>query len=174
MTQHSYPLSALLGDYFRAAAGVFPTIAIVVISPVGIVEATILGGFAALFGLFALRTALRHATCLETTEAGLRASGPRRVSISWSELDRMRLAYYSTRRDRREGWMQLDLRAGRSTLRVDSRMEGFAQLVKLSAEAAAIRRLSLDPATSGNLQALGVELRTAAASLPREAAQGFA
>jgi hypothetical protein len=170
MSRHSYPPSALLGDYLRAGAGFFPAIAIFAIGrPVGIVEATLVGGFAALFAVFGVRTALRHCTCLEGTEEGLRASGLLRTSISWNELDRMKLAYYSTRRDRREGWMQLELRAGWSTLRVDSRIEGFVNLVRVSAEAAEMRGLSFDPATSVNLQALGIEQRTAVASPLRKA-----
>jgi hypothetical protein len=174
MTRHSYPSSALFGDYLRAAAGFFPTIAVFAIGSVGIVEATMLGGFAALFAVFGARTALRHCTCVEATEKGLRASGPLRASIAWSELNRIKLAYYSTRRDGREGWMQLQLRAGWSTLRVDSRIAGFPELVRASAKAAEMRGLWLDPATSVNLQALGVEPRAAAAPRLGNAAGRFA
>jgi len=159
MTRHTYPPSALVGDYLRAAVGFFPIIAVLGIEPVGIVGATTLGGFAALFAVFGIRTALRHCTFIEVTEAALQSSGLWRTSISWSKLDRMKLSYYSTRRDGRGGWMQLKLGAGRSTLRIDSRVEGFSELAIASAKAADARGLSLDPATSVNLQALGVELR---------------
>jgi hypothetical protein len=164
MTRHAYPPSALFGDYLRAAAGFFPTIVVLAIEPVGTVGATMLGGVAALFAVFGIRTALRHCTLIEVTEADLHSSGPLQASISWSKLDRMKLSYYSTRRDGRGGWMHLELRAGRSTLRVDSRVEGFSELVIASAKAAETRGLSLDPATSANLQALGIEIR---ASEPR-------
>jgi hypothetical protein len=80
----------------------------------------------------------------------------RRASIIWEELDRMNLAYYSTRRDRREGWMQLDLRSGRSRIRLDSRITGFAELVEISVRAAEARGLTLNAATAANLAALGV------------------
>jgi hypothetical protein len=56
--------------------------------------------------------------------------------------------------------MQLKLGAGWSTLRVDSRVEGFSELVSASANAAEMRGLSLDPATLANLKALGIELRS--------------
>jgi hypothetical protein len=161
MTRHAYPLSALFGDYFRAAAGFFPTIAVLAIAPVGIVGGTMLGGFAALFAVFGIRTALRHCTSIEVTEAALQSSGLLRASIWWSKLDRMKLSYYSTRRDGRGGWMQLKLGAGWSTVRIDSRIEGFTELVSASAKAAEMRGLSLDPATSANLQALGIEQRAA-------------
>lgn len=157
MTRHAYPTPALLGDYLRAMGGLVTAIAILAIVPVGIVGAALLGGLAALFAVFGIRTALRHYTCIEMSEAALRTSGLLRASIPWNELDQMTLAYYSTRRDGRGGWMQLKLRAGWSNLRVDSQIEGFSELVSAAAAAAATRGLSLDPATSVNLQALGVE-----------------
>jgi hypothetical protein len=173
MTSHAYPTSAMLGDYIRAAAGFFPTSAILATIPAGMVGAIVLGGFAALFAVFGIRTALRHGTHLEVTDAALRASGLLRTCIPWSELDRMKLSYYTTRRDGRGGWMQLELRSGWSTLRVDSRIEGFPELVGASARAAERRGLSLDPATSVNLQALGVRFRVVVPGL-REAAGGAA
>jgi hypothetical protein len=172
MTHHAYPTSAMLGDYIRAAAGLVPTAALFATVPVSAVAATALGGFAALFAVFGIRTAFRHGTHIESTEMALRASGLVRASISWRELDRMQLAYYSTRRDGRDGWMQLELRSGRSTLRVDSRIEGFTELVETSVKAAEMRGLLLNAATSANLHALGIKLRAADQSLVRAAGGG--
>ena len=173
MTRHTYPVPALFGDYLRAAAGLIPAVAVPAIAPVGIFEATLLGGVALLFAAFGIRTALRQFTCIEVTAAALRVSGALRTKISWDELDRMRLAYYSTRRDGRDGWMQLELRSGWSTLRVDSRIIGFSELVTSSAQAAAMRGLQLDPATSANLQVLGI-VRRAVMAPSRELAAGGA
>ena len=160
MTCYAYPASAMYGDYVRAAAGFVPTAAILAAMPVGTVAATALMGFVALFAVFGLRTILRHGTRFEMTESALRASGLRRTSIAWGELDRMTLAYYSTRRDRREGWMQLELRSGCTKVRLDSRIEGFAELVEKSARAATSRGLTFNAATLANLAALGVSLHT--------------
>jgi hypothetical protein len=171
MTRHAYPTPAMLGDYARAAAGLLPIVAIVAIAPVGAVEATVLGGFAALFAVFGIRTALRHGSRLELTEGILRVSGLVRTSISLRELDRLKLAYYSTRRDGRDGWMQLELRSGSSTLRLDSRLEGFANLVEASARAAEARGLSLNAATLANLRTLRIELSPHEPGLS-EAAEG--
>jgi hypothetical protein len=173
MTGHVYPTSAMLGDYVRAAAGLFLSSGILATMSTGMIAEFVIGGFAALFALFGARTALRHGTHLEVTETALTASGLLRISILWSELDRLKLSYYSTRRDRRDGWMQLELRSGVSSLRVDSRIEGFAELVGMSARAATRRGLSLDPATSANLLALRVGYRDAALGLG-EAAGGKA
>jgi hypothetical protein len=156
MTRLAYPGRAMLGDYLRAAAGLVPTAAVLATVRVSVAAAAFLASAAALFLFFGIRTALRHGTRVELNEAVLRASGPLAQSIVWSELDGIKLAYYSTRRDRGGGWMQLQLRAGRSVLRLDSRIEGFAVVVERAARAAAARRLPLDAATAANLQSLGV------------------
>ncbi|HVH80685.1 MAG TPA: hypothetical protein VM782_14920 [Stellaceae bacterium] len=152
----NYPASAMTGDYLRAAAGLVPVGAILATVSVGSVAAVVLGGFAAIFGAFAIRTALRHGTSLEVDDSELRATGLRQATIPWDQLDRMRLAFYSTRRDRKSGWMQLELGAGRSRLSLDSRLDGFDQLVRHAAAVAAERNLELSEATAANLQALGI------------------
>ena len=157
-TRHVYPASAMVGDYLRAAAVVVPVSAVFVSVPVGAVPAVVLGGFAALFGIFGLRTVLRHGTSLEMTDTELRAEGVWRRRIPWAELDRLKLAYYSTSRDRRSGWMQLEIGAGGARVKLDSRIDGFDRLARRAAEAAGARGITLDDATLANLQALGIRL----------------
>jgi hypothetical protein len=154
MTRLAYPAGAMLADYLRAAGGVVPCAAILATMRLGTVAAAVLAGIGVLFFVFGIRTALRHATRVELDEAGIRVSGPLAAAIAWSELDRLKLAYYSTRRDRGAGWLQLELRAGRSALRFDSRIDGFTLLVERAARVAAARGLPLDRATAANLRAL--------------------
>jgi hypothetical protein len=154
----SYPASAMAGDYLRAAAGLAPTLLIISTVSVGAVAGIVLGGFAVIFGAFAIRTGLRHGTTLEVDETELRVIGLRPATIPWDRLDRMKLAYYSTRRDRKSGWMQLELGAGRARLGLDSRLDGFDRLVRHAAIAASERGLQLSEATAANLQALGIRV----------------
>jgi hypothetical protein len=158
-TRFSSPASAMVGDYLRAAAGLAPTLFILATVSLGDVATVVLGGFAAIFGVFAIRTALRHGTSLEMDDNGLRTSGWRHTVIPWSELDRMKLAYYSTRRDRKSGWMQLQLGAGRARMSLDSRLDGFEQVARQAADIASERGLALSDATAANLQALGIRAR---------------
>jgi len=72
-SRHLYPASAMIGDYLRAAAGLVPAGAIFATMPVAPVPATVLGGFAIVFGIFGLRTALRHNTSIEMTDTEIRA-----------------------------------------------------------------------------------------------------
>jgi hypothetical protein len=154
----TYPVSAMLGDYLRAGAGLVPSALILATVSVNGVAGVVIGGFAAIFGAFAVRTALRHGTRIEIGDAGVRATGLKRVEIDWAELDRMKLAYYSTRRDRKSGWMQLQLGAGRARLALDSRLDGFDRVVRRASAAAAARDLELTEATIANLGALGIRL----------------
>ena len=160
MTCHSYPTSAMLGDYFRAAAGFVPSTTMLATVPVGAAAEVVLALIAALFASFGIRTMLRHRSRVEMTEGVLRSTGLLHASIAWEDLDRMRLGYYSTRRDKHGGWMQLELRSGWSSIRLDSRIDGFSEVVKKSARAAERGGLLLDAATLANLAALGVGLQS--------------
>ena len=153
----------MIGDYLRAAVGVVPAGTIFATMPVAPVPATLLGGFAIIFGIFGLRTALRHNTSIEMTDTeiranGLVAGGIFTRTIAWAELDRLRLAYYSTRRDRKSGWMQLELGGGGKRLSLDSRIAGFGEVVRRAAEAAGENHLQVSEATAANLEALGVRV----------------
>jgi hypothetical protein len=162
-SRHHYPAAAMIGDYLRAAAGLVPAGAVFATLPVAPVPATLLGGFAVVFGIFGLRTALRHNTSIEMTDTEIRASG--RIAgglvtrtIAWTELDRLKLSYYSTRRDRKSGWMQLQLAGGGVKLSLDSRIAGFGEVVRRAADAAYERQLQVSESTAANLEALGVRV----------------
>ncbi|HTQ34962.1 MAG TPA: hypothetical protein VMI30_12375 [Stellaceae bacterium] len=157
-TRFTYPVSAMTSDYLRSAAGLVPTTLILCTVSVGVVSAVVLGGFAAIFGAFAIRTGLRHFTILELDDNELRATGLLSATIAWDRLDRMKLAFYSTRRDRKSGWMQLHLGAGGTRLSLDSRLDGFDRLVRHAAIAAGARGLDLSEATAANLHALGIRV----------------
>jgi hypothetical protein len=155
-SRHFYPAQAMAGDYLRTAAGLVPTGFIFATVPVSVVAGAFLGAFAAVFAVFGLRTMLRHGTSIEMTAEELHARGPFRATIRWSELDRLKLSYYSTRRDRRSGWMQLELGAGRTRVGLDSRIEGFDRVVRRAAAAAHERGLDLSESTVANLNSLGL------------------
>lgn len=156
-SRHFYPTAAMIGDYLRAAAGLVPAAVMYATVPFGAAGTVAIGGFAAIFAIFGLRTVVRHGTSLEMTETELRATGLQRRTIAWAELDRLKLAYFSTRRDRKSGWMQLELGAGGTKVGLDSRIDGFDLLVRRAAAAAAERRLDLSDATLANLRSLGLD-----------------
>ena len=115
-----------------------------------------LGALAALFAVYGVRTVLRHRTWLGVSEDGITVHGLLRRQLPWDELTRCTLGYYSTRRNRDRGWMQLTLKAGRRSLRIESQIEAFDRIVLRAARAASARGIDLDNTTRENLRALGI------------------
>lgn len=159
--EHRYSPASLRADYVRAGVGLALSGGPLVVVASHPVATWILGGLAALFVLFGLRTALRQAVRYHVTDesiarAGVPTLGIGAARLSWSQLTKVRLRYYSTRRGRDGGWMQLILKAGRDTLRIESSLEGFDAIAAVAARAAERRGLEPDPATLNNFTALGI------------------
>ncbi len=156
---HRYPLRALSLDYAGAACGLGLSLGLIAFVRLAAPVAWVLAGSAALFLVYFARTVRRHLTRFELDDAGIRAVGPAPVTagaaIRWDELRALRLDYYSTRADRERGWMQLKLADAQHTIRIESDLEGFPQIVQRAASEAARLELALEPGTVSNLQSLG-------------------
>jgi hypothetical protein len=150
-----YGRRSLALDYARSGAGAAVCGALLLVASPALVAGVLIAAAGALFLVYFTRTVRRHLTRIELDEAGIRVRGPWGADIRWENLRTMRLDYYSTRADREEGWMQLRLRDARRTIRLDSDLEGFDELVRAAAEQASRRGLALDASSLGNLQALG-------------------
>ena len=155
-SSHRYPARAVLLDYLYSGLGILLTL-----GPLGLAAsagpaAWFLGGLAALFAVYGVRTVLRHRTCLRVSEEGLVVEGLLRRHLRWDRLTRCTLGYYATRRHRDRGWMQLTLKAGGPRLRIDSQIEGFDRIVRRAVHAAAGCGIALDHTTQENLRALGI------------------
>jgi hypothetical protein len=154
--RHSYPIEALAPDLLRGAAGLVLTLVPLVLLPLHWAVAAILAAGALLFAAFTLRTAQRRLTTLVSGEEGIAGAGPLVPSVAWRDLADLKLSYYSTRRDRNRGWMQLTLRGGGRRLAVESTITGFDGLVEQAAAAAAANGLVLSATTMNNLASLGI------------------
>jgi hypothetical protein len=152
-----YPRQTLLADYVRAVAGVVlcggPLVALNVNRWMGL----LLGAGFLLFVLFLARTALRQRTRYVLADDTLCADGPAGTLVEWARLDRLKLSYYSTKRDRSDGWMQLAVgSAGGRTIKIDSALEGFYDIVERAAAAAKANGIELSAATKANLKSMGI------------------
>lgn len=167
-----YDRASLRGDYLRASIGAgFCAGAVILAGPVGWAS-YIFGAGGLLFLAFGGRTAIRHAQSYQLTEEGLRlatnAPGLRTPEIRWAELDRVKLRYFTTKRDRREGWMQLSLRAPGARFSIDSTLDGFFDILEATAAAAGANGLQLDRASLTNFLAMGIEPPPQAAGRDQE------
>jgi hypothetical protein len=158
MTSHAYPANTLAGDYGRAALGfAIVTLPLVTVdlSPWAMV---ILASLATLFALFALRTANRHAAEIRLDDRGIASVGWRPARVDWASLESVKLAFYATKRDGSNGWMQLALKGAGRRLTIDSRIAQFETILRAAADAARARGLKVSPATAANFAAYGFEL----------------
>ena len=152
-----YRRAALVGDYVRAGCGTALTGVPMLFAGESPATLAVLGGLTALFALFGFRTFARHRTVVTLGSDGVRADAPLGGgSIAWRELDQLKLGYYTTRRDRQGGWMQLTLRGAGQRLKFDSSLEDFDRLVRLAVGAAAANGIELSHATLANLGAMNV------------------
>lgn len=154
-----YPRQTLLADYGRATAGVLLCGAPLLLLDVNRWLALILLLGFLLFAVFLGRTALRHHTRYVLGPDTLCADGPAGTVVEWDRIDRLKLSYFSTKRDRSDGWMQLAVgSAGGRLVRVDSALEGFYDIVERAARAAEMVGLPLSVATRANLRSMGISV----------------
>lgn len=156
MDVYRYPGRTVGADYVRAFAGAAITFGPIAIFGVAAPVVYILGGFGTLFVAFGVRTVFRHLTRVELTAHEIRVMRPARAALRWQDIDSMTLSYYSTRRDRQGGWMQLKLKGANRVLKLDSTIEGFQIIAQHAFRAARNNRLALSRATLANLSALGL------------------
>ncbi|MBK8906622.1 MAG: hypothetical protein IPM60_01545 [Rhodospirillales bacterium] len=162
MSIHRYGADAVIADYARSGAGLAITLGPLVAVPTAPAATVLLGLGAAVFALFGGTTVVRHLTRIEVDDDGVHVRGPRGGDVAWRSLRAVRLAYYSTRRDGGNGWLQLTLHGGRRRLRVDSRIADFHGLATRAAAAAGAQGVALDAATAFNFRAMGIATAAAA------------
>lgn len=155
MSRHAYPLRTLLPDYGRTALGLLLSAGPLFLAGPSPLMVYILSSLAVIFLLYGLRTVLRQARHCVVDDSGITVMGPLGGSLSWENLRRVRLHFYSTRRDRGRGWMQLTVADERRSFSFDSGLEGFAELARRAVRAAEVRRLEVSEATRVNLASLG-------------------
>jgi len=154
MSRHRYRGGALAADYARAALGLGATGGIVAFANALPIWKYVLGGLALMFLAYGVRTAFRQLAVVECSETGLAWGGPRPISIDWKDVRDVRLRYFSTRRDRSAGWLQLTVAGPRGSIRLDSQLEGFETVAARALRAAEANGLPLAPDTTANALAL--------------------
>jgi hypothetical protein len=154
-----YPSRVLVADYIRSAAGLLVGFGVLLSVPATPAIIVVFGGLAGLFSFFGFRTVQRQITRIAGTDVEICNAGFGSSVLYWSDLERMKLRYYGTKRQERGqgGFMQLTLRGGGKSLTCDSSIEGFQYIAWRAAKAARENGVSVDPASAGNLLALGLD-----------------
>lgn len=153
-----YPADALKADGLRAALGLAVTmgpLALVGFDAHPLVAVPLLAG-AGLFAWLGLRTLARRGTVYRLTDEGLvMPHGFFMVMVRWDRITDVKLRYYSTKKDKSGGWMQLTIQAGRGRCSIESQLVGFDAIAARVAELVIERGIPVDEATKENFLSLG-------------------
>src|SRR4030095_5303069 len=151
MSIHRYSLHNLLPDYLRGGAGLIIGAGGWLLAAGVVHIIVIFGGVTVLFLLFTMRTVARQYTRIEMTDDAIISDGARRLTLHWSDLDHVKLRYYSTRRNRSGGWMTLKLTSGRAAISLDSNIDGFDAIAARTARTLIENRATADDVTLAHL-----------------------
>lgn len=156
MSTHRYHRRDLNADLLRVVLGVAASLTPIFFIPAGATAAYVLAGFARFFALFGLRTLIQARTTLQLDQSGSPVTGWTFRRISWDKLDRMKLSYFSTRRDRKAGWMQLKMHGNGTQIAVHSTPEGFEDVCCLAFRATEANDVELSDTTARNFPVIGL------------------
>lgn len=160
MTGLRYPQNAIYADYARAGAGLVVSIGLLVFTDLLPIVFYIALGLTLLFAVFAWRTLLRQFSLVIVDDQGIRLQSSLHRSfdrqLPWQRLSDLKVRYFSTKRDRSDGWMQIVLKGDGTRIQLDSSLDGFEDIVARAAGEARERDLELGPTTLTNLRAMGL------------------
>ncbi len=156
MSELRYSTAALNGDLVRAGIGFALCAAPIALANLEVWVMLLLAAPAGLFAIFGARTWLRRGIRVAVDDTGITVTGLATAGISWGELHRFKLSYFSTRRDRSNGWMQLHLRGPSVRLSIDSNLKGFDDVCCRAFRAATDNDVVLSDASLRNLAELGL------------------
>jgi len=156
MTAYRYPPSRLAGDYLRAGLGLLGSLSFWALVPPAPQIHAIFGGLTLLFLVFTIRTVWRQHVRVEVSDEAISMAPPRRGPLAWRDVARVDLKYFTTRRNRSDGWVTLRLAGQGGRIVIDSDLDGFDAVAKRAARAARENGLSLSHTTRANFLALGL------------------
>jgi len=150
---YRYPPEALFLDGLRASFGLIIAFGPLIFLDVGRPLAVVLGGVGLVFLWFGFRVLAQCVVSITLSKDGLMCRGMGRSFLAWEDLTGLSLAYYAPMRRRQAGWYQLTLSGASRSIRLESTLDGFDEVLRLARLAADRAELVLDPSTRDNLAA---------------------
>ena len=165
MQVYRYPASTLSGDYLRGGVGLVVAVGVLSSQPDSTAVTMVFALLGLFFSFFLLRTFQRQVTKVALSEEEIARADFWTRAITWAGLERVKLRYFGTRRERRMdgdgmpagGFMQLTLKGDGRSMTFESNLEGFEMIAWRAARAARENGVSIDPTSAGNLLAIGVD-----------------
>jgi hypothetical protein len=156
MTVHRYDTAGMAGDVARGGGGLTALGSALILLPMHPIVGWIFAALALVFAVHLARTLIRLRTVYIVDERGIVARGPFPRRMEWARLTGFRLRYFSTRRDRRQGWMELTLKGDGGSIHLESTLADFEAVVGAAHAAALDGGVAIDQTTDVNLLSLGV------------------
>jgi len=153
---YRYPARALRAGYALGASGAIGAAALLTLAQPALAVQWVLGAVGLLFLVYFARTVVRQLSRIAIDAAQIGARGPLGTTIRWDDVRAVRLNYYSTRQDRSGGWMEFVVQGPRRSIRIESTLEGFVDVVGDAVREVQRRGLEPDERTRANLRALGI------------------
>jgi hypothetical protein len=157
--RYRHTTRTLAPDYIRAGAGILLTAGPLLFPQTTGTVAWIFGAGLLLFAGYAIHTAVRHASTVRCDENGISVTGPLLRAVDWDDLTDVRVRYFSTRRDGCNGWMQLVVKGPRASIRIESTLSGFKDIVADAVKMADRNEIQLSSTTLGNIEVLSPDNR---------------
>jgi hypothetical protein len=160
MTVYRYQRGRLIADYLRGGCGLAGSIAAWLLLPSIPQVHILIGGLTLLFLLFTIRTVWRQAIRIEITDQSFTLISPlsaffKQEPMAWGDLVSVKLRYYSTRRNRKNGWFTMHLAGPGGRVAFDSDLDGFEDMARRAAQAVRDGGIRIDDTTHANFAALG-------------------
>jgi len=154
---YRWPRAAIVADYWRSGIGFGASFLFMLLVPPLSLAFPLFAGLAIVFGLYLAQTILRARTKLKLEPEGLAVVGALGSKlIRWDALNHFALRYYTLRRDKEAGWLDLKLRSPTATITLDDRVDGFRAILERAWAAAQARVLGISSSTYANLTAAGL------------------
>lgn len=149
-----YPDRYFQRSYLRVGVACAFVLGLWLIMPASLWLHVVLAIVLTLVVCYAIQTYFRQRSVISLDDNGLHVVGPLSYSLPWQGLRRVKLSYYSTRRDGSEGWMQLKLVGKGRSIRIDSDLIGFETIVIEALRQADFLGLDVGSATRHNAAVL--------------------
>jgi hypothetical protein len=154
---YRWPRAAIMADYWRSGPAFSACFVAALLVPPLSIGFAVFATLALVFGLYLGQTVLRARTTATLVPDGLAISGYFGDQIiRWDTLDGFALRYYTLRRDKEAGWLDLKLAGGGAKVTLDDRIDGFRPILERAWDAARERDLGISSATYANLTAAGL------------------
>ena len=156
MTELRYSTKSLNADIFRSIIGFFLCICPVILVIAEPLINVILLASSLLFLVFGIKTWLRRSVRVQFKENITIINGPISRSLEWNELSSLKLSYFSTRRNKKDGWMQLKLQGKSGKITIESNLEKFEEICLRAYQAANENNILITKTSQRNFAELGI------------------